>query len=95
MSAERPDVFRAVACMEPSRWWWITRPRRILHYDAFWDDGRIEYDVDLVEYMYRRAPADYSVVKKAIDDACPPEGTGAWVEYPYGNILPDPSKRVF
>jgi hypothetical protein len=93
MSAERPDVFRAVARIEPSRW--LRRPRRVLRYDAYWDGGRIEHDVSLTGYMYRRAPADYSVVKKAIDEACPPEGTGAWVEYPYGNVLPDPSKRVF
>ena len=93
MPADRPDVFRAVASIEPSRW--LRRPRRVLRYDAHWDDGRVETDVNLVTYMYRRAPADYSMVKKAIDDACPPVGPGAWVEYPYGNVLPDPTKRVF
>ena len=93
MSAERPEVFRAEARIEPSRW--LRRPRRVLHYDACWDDGRIEHDVNLVEYMYRRAPADYTVVKSVIDENCPPVGTGAWVEYPYGNILPDPTRRAF
>jgi hypothetical protein len=93
MPAERPDVFRAVASIEPSRW--LRRPRRVLRYDAYWDDGRIEVDVNLARYMYRRAPADFGPVKSAIDANCPPVGTGAWVEYPYGNVLPDPAKRVF
>ncbi len=77
-------AFRAEARVEKSRW--RRRPRRVLHYDARWADGRVERDVDLVGLMYRRAPADYVVVKKAIDDHCPAEGAGPWIGYPYGEV---------
>ena len=63
----------------------------MLHYDARWADGRVASDIRLVDLMYRRAPADYVVVKKAIDDHCPAEGTGPWIGYPYGDILEEPA----
>lgn len=80
-----PEVFRAEARIEPSRF--LRRPRRVLHYDAAWPDGSIVRDVHLVDLMYRRAPADYEVVKRAMDEHCPEVGTGSWVEYPTGRVI--------
>jgi len=84
-SEELPTVFRAVAEIRPSRW--LRRPKRVIRYDARWPDGRVAMDVDLVELMYRRAPADYSVVKQVMDEHCPETGTGPWVRYPTGDLL--------
>lgn len=80
-----PEVFRAEARIEPSRF--LRRPRRVLHYDAAWPDGRIMTDVHLVDLMYRRAPADFEVVKRVLDECCPEVGTGPWVEYPTGRVI--------
>ncbi|MFG1991610.1 hypothetical protein ACGFJ7_16720 [Actinoplanes sp. NPDC048988] len=85
MKDENPTAFRATARLEKSRW--LRRPRRVVRYDARWEDGRVESDIHLVDLMYRRAPADYVVVKKAMDDRCPPLGTGPWIGYPYGNVI--------
>ncbi|WP_067494725.1 hypothetical protein [Actinoplanes sp. TFC3] len=67
----------------------MRRPKRVLHYDARWEDGRVAYDINLVDLMYRRAPADYVVVKKAMEQHCPLVGTGPWVGYPWGNVIAD------
>jgi hypothetical protein len=81
----KPTAFRAEARLERSRW--LRRPKRVVHYDARWEDGRVELDIRLVDLMYRRAPADYAVVKKAMDDHCPTWGTGPWIGYPYGTVI--------
>jgi hypothetical protein len=80
-----PTVFRAVAEIRPSRW--LRRPKRVIRYDARWPDGRVEMDVHLVALMYRRAPADYSVVKQVMDEQCPETGAGPWVLYPTGDPI--------
>jgi hypothetical protein len=80
-----PEVFQAEARIEPSRF--LRRPRRVLHYDAAWPDGRIVTDVHPTALMYRRAPADYAVVKRVLDEHCPEVGIGPWVEYPTGRLI--------
>ena len=85
LSEELPTVFRAVAEIRTSRW--LRRPRRSIHYDARWPDGRVGTEVDLVALMYRRAPADYDVVKRVMDEHCPETGPGPWVLYPTGDVL--------
>ena len=84
-SDELPTVFRAVAEIRPSRW--LRRPKRVIRYDARWPDGRVETDVHLVTLMYRHAPADYSVVKRVMEEWCPETGAGPWVLYPTGDVL--------
>jgi hypothetical protein len=82
-----PEVFRATASIEPSGW--LRRPRRRVRFDAKWADGRIEHDVDLTSLMYRRAPADYEVTRRAMLENCPEVGTGRWIQWPWGFVLND------
>lgn len=86
--ARVPFAFRATAYMGRSRW--LHRRFRAFRYDAMWEDGRVDHDVDLVELMYRRAPADYDVTKRAMHAGCPEWGTGPWIAYPYGNPVDGP-----
>jgi hypothetical protein len=74
----RPVAARAVAFAVPSRW--SRRTVRRVRYDALWPDGRVEFDVSLVDAMYRGAPADYSPVSHAVDDRCPEFGAGPWID---------------
>ena len=74
----RPVAARAVAFAVPSRW--SGRAVRGVRHDALWPDGRVEYDVSLVDAMYRGAPADYSAVAHAVDDRCPELGAGPWID---------------
>lgn len=83
-----PEFCRAEVRIEPSRF--LRRPRRVLHYDAAWPDGRIVTDVHLTALMYRRAPADYAVVKRVMDDHRPEVGIDPWVEYPTGGVIGAP-----
>ncbi|WP_157408467.1 hypothetical protein [Actinoplanes sp. N902-109] len=85
MTDDYPVAFRSWSRVEKSRW--LHRPRRVPHYDARWADGRVQTDIHLVDLMYRRAPADYVVVKKVLDDRCPDEGTSPWIGYPYGDVI--------
>ena len=74
----RPVAARAVAFAVPSRW--SGRAVRRVRHDALWPDGRVEYDVSLVDAMYRGAPADYSAVAHALADPCPELGPGPWID---------------
>lgn len=74
----RPVAVRAAAFTVPSRW--SERPVRRVRYDALWPDGHVEFDVSLVDTMYRGAPADYSPVARAVDDRCPEVGAGPWID---------------
>lgn len=60
----------------------LRRSGRVLHFDARWADGTVRRDVDLVELMYRRAPADDAVMRTALATSCPDEGPGPWLRYP-------------
>lgn len=74
----RPVAARGVAFAVPSRW--SGRAVRRVRHDALWPDGRVEYDVSLVDAMYRGAPADYSAVAHAVGDRCPELGAGPWID---------------
>jgi hypothetical protein len=74
----RPVAVRAVAFTAPRRW--SERSVRRVRYDALWPGGRVEYDVSLVDAMYRGAPADYSPVLHAVTDGCPEIGAGPWID---------------
>jgi len=75
---DRPVAARAVAFAAPSRWSGRT-VRRVRH-DTLWPDGRVEFDVSLVDAMWRGSPADYSPVLHAVDDRCPEFGSGPWID---------------
>lgn len=60
-----------------------------MRFDAWWADGHIERDVDLTSLMYRRAPADYEVTRRAILENCPEVGIGRRVQWPWGLVLDD------
>lgn len=74
---DRPLAVRAVASVQPSRW--RGRPVRVCRYDALHHDGHVETDVR-VTVMYRRSPADFQTVSRAVHRRCPEEGTGEWVD---------------
>jgi hypothetical protein len=86
-----PFAFRATAYFRTSRW--LRRRVRAFRYDVIWPDGHIDCDIDLVEVMYRRAPADYAVMKRAMHDESPEVGTGPWVWYSYGLPIEVPIER--
>lgn len=81
-----PTAIRATAYWKTRRW---LRSRHLsIRYDARFADGREEYDVDLDAVLQgSRYPADYRSTKNGARAACPEEGTGAWVDYPYGQPL--------
>jgi len=74
----RPAAVRAAAFVVPARW--SRRSVRRVRYDALWPDGHVEFDVSLVDIMFRGAPADYSPVARAVDDGCPEVGAGPWID---------------
>jgi hypothetical protein len=53
-------------------------------YDVRFADGREEHGVDLNAVLQgARFPADYWSTLDGANHACPEEGTGPWVDYPY------------
>lgn len=74
----RPVAVRAAAFTVPARR--SGRPVRRVRHDALWPDGHVEFDVSLVDTMYRGAPADYSSVERAVNDRCPEVGAGPWID---------------
>lgn len=81
-----PTAFRAVARVIVDR---RGRERRLVTYDARWPDGWVRLDVDLVDLMYRRAPADFELTRTAMLAALPATGTGPWIAYATGDSLDD------
>lgn len=86
MSSQMPVAIRATAS-------WKIRRRlksryRSIRYDARFADGREEHGVDLNGVLQgARFPADYWSTVNGADHACPEEGSGAGVDYPYGRPL--------
>ena len=86
MSSQMPIAIRATAHWKTRRW--LKSRYLSTRYDARFADGREEYDVNLDAVLQgSRYPADYRSTKNGADHACPEEGTGAWVDYPYGRLL--------
>lgn len=69
---------RAVASFRESRW--TGRRTRVCRYDAYWADGRVDFDVDLVKAMYRGYPADFEPIDRVVHAECPEVGAGPWVD---------------
>ena len=53
-TADQPVAVRATAFIRPSRW--LHRPVRLVRYDAYWADGRVDFGVSLSKMMYRGYP---------------------------------------
>ena len=86
MSSQMPIAIRATTHWKTRRW--LTSRYLSTRYDARFADGREEYDVNLDALLQgSRYPADDWSTKNGRDHACPEEGTGAWVDYPYGRPL--------
>lgn len=84
-----PFAFRANAYMRTS--WWRRRTVRAFRYDALWENGRVDRNINLVDLMYRHAPADYQVTQRAMLDHCPEIGTGRWIVYAAGSPIDGPA----
>ncbi len=85
MSSDMPVAIRATASWE--RRWLRTRYRSI-RYDVRFADGREEQSVDVNAVLQgARYPADYWSTLNGAELACPEDGTGQWVDYPYGRPL--------
>ncbi len=76
-TVDHPVAIRATAFIRSSRW--LHRPVHLLRYDAYWADGRVDFDVSLSKTMYRGSPADFDVLEESVHDHCPEVGTGEWV----------------
>lgn len=88
-TADQPVAVRATAFIRPSRW--LHRPVRLVRYDAFWADGRLDFDVSLLKMMYRGFPADYAPIDESVHAHCPEVGTGQWVD-DYGRVVEGPTE---
>lgn len=87
--ADHPVAVRATAFIRPSRW--LHRPVRLVRYDAYWADGRVDFGVDLSKLMYRGYPADFAVVDQSVHAYCPESGTGQWVDE-VGRVVEGPAE---
>ncbi|CAN7236253.1 hypothetical protein LJR078_000979 [Arthrobacter sp. LjRoot78] len=88
-TADQPVAVRATAVISPSRW--LHRPVRLVTYDAYWADGRVEFDVSLSKMMYRGFPADFSAIDESVHAHCPEVGTGPWVNE-FGGVVEGPTQ---
>jgi hypothetical protein len=85
---EVPLAVRAAAFVRPSRV--LRRPVRMVRYDALWPGERVEFGVSLSGLMYRRAPADFAPIARAVHATCPEVGTGRWVDR-WGGVVDGPA----
>ncbi len=61
----------------------------LLRYDAYWADGRVDFDVSLSKMMYRGSPADFAAIEESVHDCCPEVGRGQWVGE-FGGVVAGP-----
>lgn len=67
---------------------WLRRSRHTYRYDARFAGGREVLGVSADAVLNgARYPADAQVVRRAAERECPDEGTGPWVDYPWGRAL--------
>lgn len=87
--SELPIAIRATASWARSRW--LRRSERTFRYDARFADGREERGLDrhAVDRLLQgaRYPADTDTVLRGAESACPDDGIGPWVDYPWGRPL--------
>lgn len=92
-TGDRPVAVRATAFIRPSTW--LHRPVHLVRYDAYWADGRVDFDVSLSKTMYRGSPADFATIRDNVHDHCPEVGSGQWVgecgSVVAGPALPEPN----
>ena len=88
-TAAQPIAVRATAFIGPSRW--LHRPVRLVTYDAYWADGRVDFDVSLSKMMYRGFPADFAAIDESVHAHCPETGTGRWVNE-FGGVVEGPAQ---
>lgn len=88
-TTEQPVAVRATAFIRPSK----RRHRRVrlVTYDAYWADGRLDFDVDLPAMMYRGFPADFAAIDESVHSHCPEAGTGQWVDG-FGRVVEGPTE---
>jgi hypothetical protein len=71
----------------------LTRqPVRVCRYDAYWPDGHVDFDVNLVQVMYRGQPADFEPVRIAVHEECPEYGAGPWIDRT-GQVVDGPEPK--
>ncbi|MCC9178687.1 hypothetical protein [Arthrobacter sp. zg-Y750] len=87
-AADVPLALRATAFIAPSRW--LHRPRRRLRYDAWWGDGRVEFDVDLFALLRGRHTTDAGTIRENLHRHCPRAGTGPWINEA-GSVIDGPA----
>jgi hypothetical protein len=88
-TVDQPVAVRATAFIRPSRW--LHRPVRLVRYDAYWGDGRVDFDVSLTMMMYRGYPADFAPIDESVHAHCPEVGTGRWVNE-FGGVVEGPTQ---
>jgi hypothetical protein len=81
-----PVAVRATSVWTKSRW--LKTPRRYFGFEVRFADGR-EQRVESLDRALQgsRYPADAWSTRKGAETACPKEGRGEWVDYPYGRPL--------
>lgn len=84
-----PVAVRATALWAQRRW--SKRSYRFFHYDLRFADGTELHDLNGTEFdrllQGHRFPADMHSTRNGAQTACPEEGAGQWVGYPYGMPL--------
>lgn len=63
---------------------------RVVRYDTYWSDGRVDFDVSLSKVMYRRYPADFADIEENVHEHCPEVGVGQRVGE-RGGVVEGPS----
>lgn len=85
---DQPVAVRATAFIGPSKW--LQRPVRLVRYDAYWADGRVEFGVKLRQVMYRLHTTDFAAIDEKVHANCPETGIGQWVDE-FGRVVEGPA----
>lgn len=86
--SNQPVAVRATAFIKPSRW--LHRPVRLVRYDAYWADGRVDFGVNLRRMMHAVHTTDFAAIDANVHANCPETGTGQWVNE-YGSVVEGPT----
>jgi hypothetical protein len=86
--SDQPIAVRATAFIKPSRW--LHRPVRLVRYDAYWADGRVDFGVNLRRMMHAVHTTDFAAIDASVHANCPETGTGQWVDES-GSVVEGPA----
>lgn len=64
-TVDQSVAVRAMAFIRPSKWR-IYRPLRLVCYDDYWGNGRVDFGVCLSKVMYGGYPADFAAVDESV-----------------------------